>query len=189
MSLITVISAPSGSGKTTICNALFSAGINVSFSISATTRSPRTGDVDGVHYHFLSHEEFEQKIEAGEFLEWAKVHNNYYGTLKSEFAKVDGTKKVLLLDIDWQGWEQVKAFKSDYNMVSIFILPPSQAELKRRLIERDSSIEGDDLQTRLDNAILETSKSDMYDYSIENKSLANTVDMVIDVIEKHNAGK
>jgi guanylate kinase len=132
--ILFVVAAPSGAGKSTLVNALLEREPGIALSISHTTRGPRPGDVDGVQYHFVDHAGFEAMIARGEFLEHAEVFGNYYGT--SRGAVEPGLKggRDVLLEIDWQGAAQVRRAMPE--CVSIFILPPSRAELERRLRER-----------------------------------------------------
>lgn len=129
-----IVSGPSGSGKSSLCAALLKQCPELHLSISCTTRGPRTGEVDGVQYHFLSRELFEAEVESGAFLEWAKVHDNLYGTRRSDVESSLSQGKDILLEIDWQGAAQVaEKIKDAYR---IFILPPSIEELRARLTAR-----------------------------------------------------
>lgn len=126
-----VFSAPSGAGKTSLVRALLEQERGLTFSVSCTTRAPRSGEVDGVDYRFLDAEDFRRRVEGGEFLEHAEVFGNLYGTLRSDVrAEMDAGRDVLL-EIDWQGAEQVRAAMP--GAISVFILPPSRAELETRL--------------------------------------------------------
>ena len=129
-----VVAAPSGAGKSTLVNALLALEPGIKLSISTTTRPPRPGEQDGVHYHFTTAEDFVARAERGEFMEWAEVHGNYYGTsrLNVEQEMKNGTD--ILLEIDWQGARQVK--KLFPHAAGIFILPPSIAALEERLTKR-----------------------------------------------------
>lgn len=129
-----VISGPSGSGKSSLCAALLNRCPELHLSISCTTRAPRPGEEDGVQYHFLSRELFEAEVEAGAFLEWANVHDNLYGTRRSDVESALSDGDDILLEIDWQGAAQV-AEKIE-NAYRIFILPPSIEELRVRLTAR-----------------------------------------------------
>ncbi len=129
-----VVSAPSGTGKTTLCRRLLAEFDELEFSISCTTRAPREGEVNGRDYYFLSRDEFEKRIEQGDFLEWAEVYGHLYGTPKSLVLKALSEGKSILLDIDPQGALQVK--KNYPLAVLVYILPPSLEELERRLLRR-----------------------------------------------------
>src|SRR5436305_1775012 len=137
--ILFIISAPSGSGKSTLVNQLRSLVEGLDFSISYTTRAPRGSEEDGREYHFITREEFERMIAAGDFLEWAEVFGNYYGTAISALAHAKDTGKDLLLDIDVQGASQV--MKKLPQAVSIFVLPPSPEILEMRLRRRSEAEE------------------------------------------------
>ncbi len=170
--ILFIISAPSGSGKSTLVNEVRRLVPGLDFSISYTTRKPRGSEEDGREYHFTTREEFERMIAAGEFLEWAEVFGNYYGTALSalDLASAHGTD--LLLDIDVQGALQVMQTMPD--AVSIFILPPSPEVLERRLRNR-SQAEGvaneSVIETRLAEARTELQKIDDYKYALVNDIL------------------
>lgn len=175
--ILYIISAPSGSGKTTLVNELRQYVPNLEFSISYTTRPPRGSEQDGREYHFISHQEFEERIERDEFLEYALVFGNYYGTTKFvlEHAKERGND--VLLDIDVQGERQVKQKMPD--AVSIFVLPPSRAELESRLRKRSLSenVHAEEvIRRRLDTARREIENYPNYDYILINDRLEQSVD-------------
>ena len=150
--ILIVISGPSGAGKGTICKALLEKHDNIYISVSATTRAPRVGEVEGVNYYFLTKEDFEEKVRENGFLEYANVHGNFYGTPKGNVEKMLEDGKDVILEIDIQGALQVKEnFKEG---VFIFILPPSMEELKQRIIKRGSETE-ESLMTRFKNAYKE----------------------------------
>ncbi|MCX7821395.1 MAG: guanylate kinase [Brevinematales bacterium] len=168
MNKVIVISGPSGVGKTTIYKRLLNElKDNIEFSISATTRKPRENEKDGVDYYFISKEEFEKKIKNNEFVEWANVYGNYYGTLKSEIDRILKNKHCLL-DIDVQGGLNVK--KIFQNSFLIFIKPPSLESLKERLINRHLDNETE-IEKRLAFAENEISKSKFYDFIVTNDDL------------------
>lgn len=129
-----VVVAPSGAGKTTLVNALLEKEPNIRLSVSYTTRAPRDGEADGRHYHFVDRAAFEAMIAAGDFLEYASVYGNYYGTSKRWIERELAGDHDVLLEIDWQGAAQLR--KLFAHMVGIFILPPSLAELRKRLESR-----------------------------------------------------
>jgi guanylate kinase len=149
MTNVFIISAPSGSGKSTLVNKIRQTVLNLSFSISYTTRSPRGHERDGNEYFFVSREQFERMIQANDFLEHADVFGNYYGTARRFFASAEEQGNDLLLDIDVQGASQIKSKLP--HAVSIFILPPNREELERRLRERSQDSESV-IQRRLRDA-------------------------------------
>lgn len=156
MGLLIVVSGPSGTGKTTLCKRLCEEGEAV-FSVSCTTRAPRVGEVNGRDYHFLSESEFLQKVEDGAFFEYAQVHGNGYGTLKSAVKEQVLSGKDVLLDIDIQGAEQVRACDDaviQAALVDLFVLPPSVTELQNRLFGRGTDAE-EIVKVRMDNAVNE----------------------------------
>jgi len=175
--ILYIISAPSGSGKTTLVNELRQYVPNLEFSVSYTTRSPRGSEQDGREYHFITRGEFENMIGRGEFLEYAQVFGNYYGTARSVLQQAKERGNDLLLDIDVQGERQVKQKAPD--AVSIFVLPPSRTELESRLRKRSRS-EGvnaeDVIRRRLDTARREIENYPNYDYILINDRLEESVD-------------
>lgn len=162
-----VVSAPSGAGKTTLCSMLMKKFSTLSYSVSYTTRPPRTGEVNGVHYNFVDTNTFEYMVSTGDFIEYAKVHGNMYGTSKKYIETELNAGKNILLDIDPQGAMQLKE-SADYG-VFIFILPPSMAALRERLTARNDTC--DSLELRLENAIHEIETIPSYDYVIINDNL------------------
>ena len=165
MSNVFIISAPSGSGKTTLVSQLMAKESNLEFSISCTTRKPRGQEEDGKEYFFISREEFERRLDAGEFLEWAKVFDNYYGTSRQELARAEGLGKDLVLDIDVQGARQLK--EKIAGAVSIFILAPSRTELEQRLRSRSEDSDAV-IRRRIEEAAAEIRNYSAYDYVIVN---------------------
>lgn len=160
-----IISSPSGGGKGTLIAKLLEAVPDIGYSISLTTRRPRSGEIDGEHYHFVSREEFSRQIDAGMFLEYAEVHGNYYGTTWEQINKFKNAGQDVILEIDVQGAGWV--LKRAADAVSIFILPPSFQELRARLTARNT--EGDDeLQLRLRNSSLEVAQYKMFEYVVIN---------------------
>lgn len=169
-----VISGPSGVGKTTIYKQILQeCSDDISFSISATTRKIRDGETDGKDYHFLSIEEFKKLIDKGDFIEWECVHNNYYGTLKSEIYRIWKMGKHSLLDIDVKGGLQIKEIFGDKSLL-VFIAPPSMAELENRLRNRGTCV-GEALKRRLDNAAKEMEQKDFYDTILINENVTIAV--------------
>ncbi|MBF0441597.1 MAG: guanylate kinase [Oligoflexales bacterium] len=165
---IIVISAPSGAGKTTLNFRLMKECPDIELTVSHTTRSPRTGETQGVHYYFVSQDEFRALIGKDAFLEWAEVHGNLYGTSKSELERIHADSKIPMLEIDVQGWKKAKPLIPD--ATSIFILPPSLETLWKRLEGRGS----DSFSTRWQrflNAYQEIASIELYDNFIINDDL------------------
>ena len=174
-----VISGPSGAGKGTICKALLEREDNLYISVSATTRSPRKGEVDGVNYYFLTQDEFKKKVDNNEFLEWAEVHGNYYGTPKFNVEEMINEGKNIILEIDVQGALNVK--KNCEDGVFIFILPPSMEELKRRIIARGSETP-ESLIKRFKTAYEEINYISKYNYAVVNDDLEEAVKKVQNIL-------
>jgi len=177
--LIIVVSAPSGVGKTTVIRYLMSLRTNLALSISATTRKPRAGEQHGVDYYFLSVPEFEEKIKNNEFVEYARVHDNLYGTLYSEINRHLHSGNDLILELDVQG---MKSIKNKFPWaVTVFMLPPSLKEMETRLINRGT--EGKEkIQKRLKHAFEEMKLRSDFDYTIVNYEVeqsANDLDTII----------
>ena len=171
-----VLSSPSGAGKTTLAGRLLASDESVALSVSATTRKPRPGEVDGKDYFFVSEAEFFRMRDAGEFLEWAHVFGNYYATPRANvFAKLAVGVDVLF-DIDWQGAQQLDAVAGG-DVVKVFILPPSRAELERRLRERKQDPD-DVIRARMAKADAEMSHWAEYDYVIVNYDLDQSDEML-----------
>ncbi len=167
--LVLVVSAPSGAGKTTLCKRLLASDQEISFSVSYTTRKPRPGEQHGVHYFFVDQKTFEEMIQRGAFLEWAKVYEHYYGTSREQVTKALSEGRDILLDIDVQGAFQVKE-KLGPDAVLVFILPPSLEELKRRLQKRGTEDEAT-IEKRLSFAKGEIEKAKDFDYLVLNDDL------------------
>jgi len=176
--ILFVISAPSGAGKTTLCTALRQKPDFV-WSVSCTTRAPRNGEVDGEDYHFLSIEEFRRRLEAGEFLEHAEVHGNYYGTLKGPVLENLRQGIDVLLDIDTQGAGNIRAACGDERireaLADVFIIPPDLEELRRRLLRRGTETEAQ-VDVRLRNAALEMESWRDYRYTILSGSMEENIE-------------
>ena len=172
-----VLSAPSGSGKTTIAREIFRLYPEMLFSISATTRGKRDNEVDGKDYFFLSKDRFEEKIRNGELVEWEKypneTHGNYYGTLKSEVDRALSTGKVMLFDVDVKGALSIKRIYSD-EAVLIFIKPPSFGELRDRLVNRRTEDEAT-VQQRLDRMPMEMEQGAKFDHQVVNDNVLDAV--------------
>jgi len=165
-----ILTAPSGAGKSTFAKRLLYEFPNLVFSVSATTRKPRKGETDGIEYHFISKDEFEKKIEKGEFAEWEKFYNGtYYGTFRSDIEKLRNKGYFVLLDIDVLGALNIKNdFQND--ALGIFIKPPSLEVLKERLIKRGTETE-ESLGVRLARAVKEIEFADRFDVVIINDEL------------------
>jgi guanylate kinase len=173
--LLVVISAPSGAGKTTIAHAVIQQIPDVVRSVSMTSRPIRQGEIEGKDYFFVSKTEFIRRMKQGQFLEWAEVHENLYGTPKTWVNKQIAQGKIVLLVIDVQGAEQIKEVYPE--CVSIFILPPSMQELKNRLKKRNTETKAT-LTVRIRNAMIEYQFVKDYDYAVINDDLNKAVEKV-----------
>ena len=176
-----VISGPSGVGKGTICQRLIAQNSNLVCSVSATTRSPRQGEVNGVNYFFISEEEFLSQIDKNCFLEWAEVFGNYYGTPKAEVEALLDQGKDVILEIDVQGAMQVKTACPEG--VFVFILPPGLEELKKRITLRGSETK-ESLLCRVNKAEAEMALADQYHFKVVNDDLETAVARVEALIAK-----
>lgn len=174
-----IFAAPSGAGKTTIAHELKTRREDIEFSVSATTRDPRPGERDGVDYHYRTIPEFRRMIERGELLEWAEVHGQLYGTLRSSLDEARSRAHFLILDIDVQGSRQVKEAVPE--SISIFVLPPSGEELARRLVGRASE-DSERQRRRLVAAREELMAAAEFDYVIVNDDLGRAVDAVESIL-------
>lgn len=174
-----IFAAPSGAGKTSIAQALRTRRDDIAFSISATTRAPRAYEKDAVDYFFRTEEEFRRMIDAGELLEWARVHGNYYGTPRSNLDAALSRNQYLILDIDVQGSRQVRSLVPE--AVSIFVLPPSGGELARRLVGRGSEAP-EVRQRRLRAAREEIGAVAEFDYVIVNYDVDQSVELVEQIL-------
>lgn len=178
--LLLIVSSPSGAGKTTLTRLLLAEDKQIHLSISVTTRPQRPSEVDGVHYHFLKADAFEDLRERNQLLESAKVHGNYYGTPREPVEAALAAGRDVLFDIDWQGTMQIYE-KMRPDIVSVFILPPSAAELKARL-ERRAEDSPDVIARRLQNALIEIGHWSKYDYVLVNEYLENTYKDLKDIL-------
>ena len=175
-----VLSAPSGGGKTTIAYALVAAREDVGYSVSATTRAPRPKERNGVDYHFLSREEFDRRIRAGEFLEWAEYSGERYGTLKSEIDKVLASGRHVVLDIETRG---ARAVRQGYpEAVLVFVVPPSAEELLQRL-GGPAGTRAATLGARLRTAVAELGEALDYDYVVVNADRTEAVAEVAAILD------
>ncbi|KAA0124623.1 guanylate kinase [Methylobacterium sp. P1-11] len=170
--LILILSSPSGAGKTTLTRAIAQdPSWALDLSISVTTRGRRPSEIDGRHYHFIDREAFDDLRNRDDLLEWAEVHGNFYGTPRRPVEKVLGSGRDMIFDIDYQGTRQVRS-KLAQDVVTVFILPPSMAELRQRL-ERRAEDSAETIEKRLANARTEIQRWVEYDYVIVNEDLQN----------------
>ena len=171
-----VLSSPSGAGKTTISRMMLDADSDIALSISATTRPPRPGEVDGVHYHFVDTETFKKMAADGEFLEWAHVFGHRYGTPRAPVEELLAAGKDVLFDIDWQGAQQLYQ-EAGPDVVRVFVLPPTMEELERRLRSRNTDSD-EVIVARMERAANEISHWDGYDYVLINDNVDGCFDEV-----------
>ena len=166
--IMVILSSPSGVGKTTLTKKIQQKHQNFKISVSHTTRSPRSNEVDGVDYHFVSKKKFEELIENNKFYEYAKIFENYYGTLKKD---VDETllKNDILFDIDWQGTKQLSKFKK-LNLIKIFLITKNKDELKKRLVKRNQN-SANEVKKRFESFDEDINHWSDYDYIIINENL------------------
>jgi guanylate kinase len=168
--MILILSSPSGAGKTTLTRMLVQdSALDLTLSVSVTTRKQRASEVDGVHYHFIEPREFERMKAGGELLEFAEVHGHAYGTPRAPVEKVLAEGRDMLFDIDWQGAKQVRERLGD-DVVSIFVLPPSMGELRARL-ERRAEDTASSIEARFENARREIERWRDYHYVVVNDDL------------------
>lgn len=177
--ILIVVSAPAGCGKDTILEQALKKNGNLFYSVSATSRAPRPGEVDGVSYHFKTREEFEEMIKNGELLEYTEYVGNYYGTPKKAVSDMLEAGKDVILKIEIEGAANVKKIFPDCTMV--FILPPSMAELDRRLHKRGTETE-DVIKVRLETARKELAYAENYDFLVTNAALEDAVDDFLAVV-------
>lgn len=165
--LMLVLSSPSGAGKSTMAKRLLATDPQISLSVSATTRKARVGEIEGQDYHFVDQDHFDQKVQTGQFLEWATVFGNRYGTPRGPVEQALTEGRDILFDIDWQGTQQLRQSQAGGDLVSIFLLPPSLDELESRLKSRASDSE-DVITQRMSRAADEISHWAEYDYILVN---------------------
>ncbi|HCD50022.1 MAG TPA: guanylate kinase [Alphaproteobacteria bacterium] len=178
--LMLVLSSPSGAGKSSISRRLLESEDNLHLSVSATSRKRRPGEVEGVDYQFVNNEDFRLMINNDEFLEYAKVFDHYYGTPRAQVEGNLASGRDVLFDIDWQGTQQLKASARE-DLVSVFILPPSVAELERRLMKRGQDT-AEVVARRMAEASSEMSHYAEYDYIIINEDLDASVERVASIL-------
>lgn len=181
-----VVSGPSGAGKSTLTKIVVKEMENTYLSVSATTRSPRTGEVNGKDYYFMSIEEFEKAVSEDKFLEHANVHGNYYGTLKSAVEEKLNEGKNVILEIDVQGGEMIKTKFNDAHL--LFVAAPSAEELERRLRGRSTDSE-EVIQRRLGNSLQEMKYKNKYDFVIINDNIDRALGEIKDIIIKEGNNK
>jgi len=179
--LMLVLSSPSGAGKTSIARSLLTRDKEIKMSVSATTRPRRPGEADGKDYYFVDEEKFKNDINKGLFLEYARVFDHFYGTPLGLVQKLLSSGCDVLFDIDWQGTQQIKAKARD-DLVSIFVLPPSTAELEKRLIMRAQD-SAEVVAGRMARAADEMSHYPEYDYIIVNNDLDQSIDAVHTILK------
>ena len=179
-----IISAPSGTGKTTLCSAVLNRFPDMIFSVSYTTRKPRNGEQSGIDYHFIKKKDFKDKIEDGKWAEWADVHGNYYGTSSELLDRGLDSGRDILLDIDVQG--TIQLLERYPESVTIFVMPPSIEKLKRRLELRNTD-SGEIIARRLENAKMEMAKKDLYLHVIINDQLNDAIEQLVAVIENYRS--
>lgn len=179
--MILILSSPSGAGKTTLTRMLIEdAALDLTLSVSVTTRKQRLSEVDGIHYRFVDRDEFERMKAAGELLEWAQVHGNGYGTPRAPVERVLAQGRDMLFDVDWQGAKQVRERLGD-DVVSIFVLPPSMRELRQRL-ERRAEDTAASIEGRFESARREIERWRDYHYVVVNDDLSRTYRDVVAIV-------
>jgi guanylate kinase len=182
---IIVVSAPSGSGKTTIIKRILQEFPQIIFSVSATTRKKRANEINGVEYFFISEDEFKKKIEENAFAEWERFYDYYYGTLRSFIDKNIDNGKSILLEVDVNGALSIKENYPDAHL--IYIVPPSEEEIINRLKNRNTESDGD-FKKRIKRAKMELSLKDKFDYFVDNieleKAVADTKSLIENIIQK-----
>ena len=171
--LLIILSSPSGAGKTTLARRLMGWDETLKFSVSATTRPPRPGEEDGVHYHFVSEARFKKMVAEGAMLEHAHVFGNFYGSPLGPVRDAIEAGRDVLFDVDWQGAEQIKHSALRDHVLSVFVLPPSIGELRRRLVERGQD-SGEVIAKRMQKSWDEISHWHGYDYVLVNDDLDTT---------------
>jgi guanylate kinase len=179
--MILILSSPSGAGKTTLTRKLIEdSALDLTLSVSVTTRKQRSSEIDGIHYRFIDRREFERMKAAGELLEWAEVHGNGYGTPREPVEKVLAQGRDMLFDVDWQGAKQMRERLGD-DVVSIFVLPPSMRELRARL-ERRAEDTAPSIEARFESARREIERWRDYHYVVVNDDLKRAYRDVVAIV-------
>jgi len=177
--IMVILSSPSGAGKTTITKKIQQKYQTFKISVSHTTRKPRPNEVDGVDYYFISHEKFKKFISEGKFYEYAKIFDNYYGTLKENVDQMI-KKNDIIFDIDWQGTQQLSKFKN-LKLIKIYLIPPNKNELERRLIKRNQD-SPQEIKRRLKAYDSDVQHWKDYDYIVINENLENCYKQIENII-------
>lgn len=175
-----ILSSPSGAGKTTVARRLLESDGHIRMSVSATTRPPRPGEIDGKDYHFVTEASFNEMVDAGEFLEWAHVFGHSYGTPKAQVKAGIKEGQDFIFDIDWQGTQQLYQ-KMETDVVRVFLLPPSIDELRRRLTSRGTD-SAQTIDSRMERARAEISHWDGYDYVVVNDDIEACFNKVCQIL-------
>ena len=185
--IVVILSSPSGAGKTTLVKKIAEKN-SYNISISHTTRKPRTEEVDGQDYFFVSQDKFKNLVKNDEFLEYAKVFENYYGSLKKQVIENLNKGKNVIFDIDWQGTEQIKNQKLNYKLITFFILPPSKSELFKRLKNRDMK-DKNIVEERMKQFNEDIEHWENYDFVVINDDLNKCYNEIIELIDKKSENK
>ena len=181
--IMLILSSPSGAGKTTLTKKIQQKYQSFKISTSHTSREPRSNEINGIDYHFVSETKFKELIENNEFYEYAQIFGNYYGTSKKSVEDILNGKNDILFDIDWQGTKQLAKYK-ELNLVKVFILPPNKQELENRLITRNQD-KKDSVSKRLKNYDEDINHWDDYDYVIINKNLESCFNQIEKIIKQN----
>ena len=179
--LLVILSSPSGAGKSTLARRLMTWDPSLRFSVSATTRKPRPGEIEGEHYYFREPEQFRDMIAKGEMLEHAEVFGNFYGTPRGPVEEAMRAGRDTLFDVDWQGGQQIRASGLGPHVISIFVLPPSLVELERRLISRQQDTP-EVIAGRMEKSRAEISHWAEYDYVIVNDDIERSTEALITIL-------
>ncbi len=180
--IMVILSSPSGAGKTTITKKIQQKYQSFKISVSHTTRKPRPNEIDGVDYYFISQEKFKKFIDQGKFYEYAKIFDNFYGTLKESVDKMI-KKNDIIFDIDWQGTKQLSKFKN-LNLIKIFLVPPNKEELKKRLVKRNQD-SNQEVERRFEAYDQDIKHWKDYDYVIINENLENCYRQIENIISSN----
>ena len=181
-SLMVILSSPSGAGKTTLTKKIQQKYHNFKISVSHTTRKPRPNEIDGIDYFFLNEQQFKKKIKNGDFYEYAKIFDNYYGTSKDSVNVLLDNKNDILFDIDWQGTQQLSKFK-ELNLIKIFLVPPNKQELEKRLVQRNQD-NPSVIVNRLKAYDNDINHWIDYDYTIVNDNLEHCFSQIEKIIQQ-----